>query len=182
MDAKRLRRFFLQQKNNAKSRGIPFKLTFDQWLTIWTESGKLEKRGRNESQYCMARHGDKGAYEIGNVKIILGSANIQEREITDEHRWLYGTALRGKKRPPRTKAWRQRLSKAKKEYTYTDQHRNAIAQVTKGEKNPSAKLTEDDVRAIRKSELSAKELSETYGVSSMAIRFIWRRRTWAHVK
>lgn len=62
-------RGFRDQKNNARRRGIPFKLTYDEWLTIWRGSGKLSLRGTRKGSYVMSRIGDKGAYEVGNVKI-----------------------------------------------------------------------------------------------------------------
>ena len=55
-----------------------FKLTFDQWINIWVTSGQLDNRGQRTGQYCMARFGDKGAYEVGNVRIILSVDNVRE--------------------------------------------------------------------------------------------------------
>jgi hypothetical protein len=65
-------------KSDAKRRGIPFLLTFEEWMSIWIDSGKWEQRGSRSGQFCMARFGDQGAYEVGNVKIILRSANTSE--------------------------------------------------------------------------------------------------------
>ena len=65
------------QEQNAQSRRIPFMLTFDQWLDVWTESGKLEKRGRGAEKFCMCRNGDIGTYEIGNVFIGTGRENVK---------------------------------------------------------------------------------------------------------
>lgn len=69
---------FEGQRGNAERRGIPFLLTFDQWLSIWTESGKLAERGRGSEKYCMSRIGDCGAYEVGNVFIQSGRNNISD--------------------------------------------------------------------------------------------------------
>lgn len=74
-----LRRAFASQKACAKRRRIGFELTFDEWLAMWESSGKLKQRGCKKGQYVMARFGDKGDYEIGNVKIILHSENTKER-------------------------------------------------------------------------------------------------------
>jgi hypothetical protein len=38
---------FLQQRSQAKQRGIPWQLEFWQWLEIWQASGHLEERGRS---------------------------------------------------------------------------------------------------------------------------------------
>lgn len=61
---------FQQHKRGAKRRGVPFKLTFKEWMLVWEESGHFNKRGCRRGQYCMARHGDKGCYEVGNVSIV----------------------------------------------------------------------------------------------------------------
>lgn len=66
------------QRENAARRGIPFLLTFEQWLSVWIDSGKLEERGRGANKYCMSRRGDVGNYEIGNVFIQLGKDNVAE--------------------------------------------------------------------------------------------------------
>jgi len=60
---------FKKQLNNARLRGVVFNLTFPQWVAVWEESGLYDARGRGKSGYCMARYGNTGAYEIGNVYI-----------------------------------------------------------------------------------------------------------------
>jgi hypothetical protein len=64
-----IKRGYIDHKSRAKRRGIAFNLTFDQWLSIWIDSGKLHLRGRGAGKYCMSRIGDAGPYEIGNVFI-----------------------------------------------------------------------------------------------------------------
>ena len=56
-----------------------------------------------------------------------------------------------------------------------------------GERNPKAKLTEADVREIRRiwdssPRHSMMGLPEQFGVSQSAIQFIVHRRSWKHVK
>jgi hypothetical protein len=51
----------------------------------------------------------------------------------------------------------------------------------RGERSGSARLTEADVREIRASSLTQRELGRRYGVSQVAICKIRTRRTWAHV-
>jgi hypothetical protein len=85
-----LKAAYNNQKGCAKERGIAFDLTFGQWLGIWIESGRLAQRGRKRGCYVMARFGDVGPYEPGNVKIILVGENIREH--------MCGTSkLRGRK-------------------------------------------------------------------------------------
>lgn len=69
---------YRRQKYSAKYRGIPFELTFDEWMKIWTGSGHWHERGRGKG-YVMARFGDKGPYAIGNVKIITNAENRREQ-------------------------------------------------------------------------------------------------------
>lgn len=68
-----------QHRNNALTRNIPFLLTFEEWWSLWEQSGKWEQRGWRRGQYCMARVGDMGSYEIGNVRICLAEDNRAER-------------------------------------------------------------------------------------------------------
>ena len=88
------------QKSNARTRKVPFLLTFEQWLFIWTESGKLEQRGRGAAKFCMCRHGDIGPYEIDNVFIGTGRENVRDgnlgKEMTQEVRDKISKANIGK--------------------------------------------------------------------------------------
>src|SRR5258708_37080961 len=59
-----------QHKYRAERRGIPFELTFKQWLKIWQDSGHLRERGHRQGQYVMARFFGGGSYKIGNVRVI----------------------------------------------------------------------------------------------------------------
>jgi hypothetical protein len=70
---------YLEHKRRAGLRGILFSLTFDEWSAIWRESGRFDEMGHCGHQYCMARNGDKGAYELGNVRIISCSENNTEQ-------------------------------------------------------------------------------------------------------
>lgn len=66
---------FGSQRQNAKDRGIGWKLTIWEWWAIWQKSGKWPLRGKSKGQYVMCRFGDSGAYEIGNVYIATCSHN-----------------------------------------------------------------------------------------------------------
>ena len=88
------------QERNALARGIPFLLSFDQWLFIWTESGKLDQRGRGADKFCMCRNNDVGSYEVGNVFIGTGRENVRAgnlgKEMTQEVRDKISKAHIGK--------------------------------------------------------------------------------------
>lgn len=103
---------FAAQRFNAERRCIPFKLSFDEWLAIWKRSRHLPHRGKGDGKYCMARFGDKGAYEVGNVRIITHNQNSEEIVVTPamrkaravnkgktfsvQHRIRIGAALKGR--------------------------------------------------------------------------------------
>jgi hypothetical protein len=70
-----LKQKYDQHKYRAERRGIPFELTFKQWLTIWQDSGHLRERGHRQGQYVMARFFGGGSYKIGNVRIIPAEDN-----------------------------------------------------------------------------------------------------------
>jgi hypothetical protein len=72
-------RKFKRAQYHAKGRGIRFRMTFEEWCQIWNDSGHWHERGWRRGTYCMARFGDKGAYEVGNVKICLNEENRAER-------------------------------------------------------------------------------------------------------
>lgn len=93
-DRRRFLKRFGTHKSGARRRGIPFLLTFSEWLDIWEESGHLAVRGRRRGQYAMARYGDKGPYAVGNVRIILAEENAAEMEPQYGPRGPYGRRMR----------------------------------------------------------------------------------------
>ena len=83
-EIKKLKNAFYSQRCSARNRvdrngnPIEFRLTFEEWLRIWLESGHLNERGRLPHQYVMSRYNDIGHYEIGNVCIKTFSENRRE--------------------------------------------------------------------------------------------------------
>lgn len=69
-----MRRFKVHSVN-AKQRGVEFKLTFEEWFSWWHETGHYHERGNKRGQYVMARKGDKGAYELGNIECMQAQVN-----------------------------------------------------------------------------------------------------------
>jgi hypothetical protein len=63
------------QKGAARTRGIAFRLTFDEWEQWWRDSGHYHERGKRRDSYVMARIGDAGAYELGNLECITARRN-----------------------------------------------------------------------------------------------------------
>lgn len=63
---KELKAKFASQKNGAKSRGIEWQLTFQEWLDWWGDD--IARRGSGHDCLQMQRYGDQGPYAIGNIK------------------------------------------------------------------------------------------------------------------
>jgi hypothetical protein len=105
---------FYQQKTHAIWRGIPFLMTFEEWFSIWQQSGRWPERGRKRGQYVMARLGDCGAYAIGNVKIITAEDNVAEKACGAETRAKLSAATKA----AMTCALRQQISKATNKSSY----------------------------------------------------------------
>jgi hypothetical protein len=72
---KQLSKYF-KQKVNAMNRGIEWKINLREWIKIWEDSGHFHERARNG--YVMARFGDVGPYEVGNVYICTASQNVKD--------------------------------------------------------------------------------------------------------
>lgn len=68
---------FVNQRNNARQRGIAWEFTLAQWWKMWLDSGKWEERGRGRG-YCMCRFGDEGPYSADNCYIATGVENIHD--------------------------------------------------------------------------------------------------------
>lgn len=70
----------------------------------------------------------------------------------------------------------------------SEETRRKMADARRGEKSPTAKLTEADVREIRSlfDQMprygAARELSAKFGVSPQMISLIVNRKSWKHVE
>lgn len=72
---------WLQHKHGAKTRGIGFEFTYEQWVAWWKKHlgpDWFAKRGVATDQYVMARFGDTGPYAVGNVRCTTGAQNRRE--------------------------------------------------------------------------------------------------------
>lgn len=79
-DVVKATRQYACQRNNARKRGISWNFNLWSWWLIWEASGKWSQRGKGQGKYCMARKGDTGAYEAGNVFICLCIENNSNRK------------------------------------------------------------------------------------------------------
>lgn len=88
------------QRDAAKRRGIPFRFTLLGWRVWWRLQLKLlgpdAARGRSRSQYVMARLGDKGAYEVGNVRCVTAERNAADIDPTSISNGLLSSWARRK--------------------------------------------------------------------------------------
>lgn len=72
-------RAYYDHKCRAKRRGIGFHLSFKEWVLWWGLD--YSKRGRCGGELCMARHGDTGAYELGNISKLTMRQNISDAQL-----------------------------------------------------------------------------------------------------
>ena len=70
-----MRSAWLDQRCNAKARGISFEFTFGEWVCWWAED--IDKRGCGANDLVMARHGDTGPYHPDNVYKSTASDNAK---------------------------------------------------------------------------------------------------------
>src|SRR5258708_36599059 len=63
---------------DARNRRIPMLLTFDEWFGYWLASGHMEEYGRCRGQYVLSRPGDKGPYDVGNVRAGPQEGKVRE--------------------------------------------------------------------------------------------------------
>ena len=123
-------KFLVQRWTAINRRNIEFKLTFDEWIDIWLTSGHWHERGRKGHEYVMSRIGDKGCYEMGNVKIQTQVQNSNEAT--------------GIKRPPRSAEHMRKISEAN----------TGKSGYWKGKKHPQSLI--DNYVATRKQQREAK--------------------------
>jgi len=72
-------RRYQAHKGSARERGIEFRLSFAEWWALWEPH--WSRRGQKSLDMCMCRKADKGAYEVGNVRIATNRENQQERAL-----------------------------------------------------------------------------------------------------
>jgi hypothetical protein len=66
-DERRARRAFARQRYRARERQLAFAFSFAEWWKWWQADGCWARRGRGGDRLVMARLGDAGGYEPGNV-------------------------------------------------------------------------------------------------------------------
>ena len=118
---KKLKMSYKYLKSYAKRRvdrngdPIGWEFTFDTWLEVWIQSGKLDQRGTHEGGYVMARKGDIGPYSPDNVDIITHSENIKFAKSY----WKM------------TEEQKKHLSEINTGKTYSDEHKKKLSETHK---------------------------------------------------
>lgn len=74
---------YRDQYKGATLRGIPFEITFKEWVEWWNTDDRWANRGAGKDKLCMARLNDEGPYRIDNIKCITNSENCKERYINE---------------------------------------------------------------------------------------------------
>lgn len=67
-------RSFRSSRSGAEKRGIPWRLTLDEYVTLWAPYQHL----RGSADYAMCRTGDTGDYALGNVRIDTHAQNMTD--------------------------------------------------------------------------------------------------------
>jgi hypothetical protein len=83
-------RRYVEQRKNARQRGIGWGLSFKQWWTLWNESLHWKQRGLGANKYVLARYGDSGPYEVGNVYICTLAENGRDQWLVRDRKKLRG--------------------------------------------------------------------------------------------
>jgi hypothetical protein len=147
---------YATHKSHAKQRGVEFKMTFDEWLSVWTDSGHWNERGHRRGCYVMARYGDVGPYAVDNVKIILHEANSVEGRTgvprTAEVRAKIGAAHQGR---TFSAEWRAKISAAKRNDPRAKDHLRRLAEAKRG-KPQTAEHAEKSRAALRLARIARK--------------------------
>ena len=106
----------------------------------------------------MARHGDKGPYDIGNVKIILCEENHSEgnlgkpRPKSEEHRRKISAAHKGKKLSASHRAKIGQKQKGVPKGPMKESTKRKLSLLAKG--RPGPKMSAEGIEKIRKAKLS----------------------------
>jgi hypothetical protein len=117
-------------KVRARNRGIPFLLTFEEWWKIWLDSGRWEQRGSRKDQYVMARHEDRGAYVVGNVRICTAAENQSDQALylrEDTRRLRSENAKKQSLTNPMSKEAWKRIMEAKRGQPRSEEVRRKIS-------------------------------------------------------
>lgn len=122
-------------KAGAKRRVIDFNLTFEEWWSWWQETGHYLERGVGKGKYVMARYGDAGPYELGNIFCCTQEQNVsmaqtgKPKPCSEEMKAHLSNIKKG---IPKSEETRKRMSEAAKGRPKSEQHRAKLSEANKG--------------------------------------------------
>lgn len=174
---------FAAHKNNAATRGIPFLLSYAEWLQIWQESGHINDRGHSHGKYCMTRFRDSGPYVWWNVKIKLHADNISEahkgKKISPAHRAKLSAAGKGRVRGPHSAEHRAKIGAAHLGKKHSVESRAKMSAANKGQVHrPHSAETRAKIGAAKKGKPKS---SEHRAKISAAVKASVLRKSLTHV-
>jgi len=146
-------------------------------------------RGR-ESGWQLTNLTDGGEGKTGwlasdETKEKLRAAWVERRKrgVSDETRARLSKARKGKKLSPEHA---KNNAEARKGMVFSEERKKNISLSLRGENSPTAKITEVDVREIRKryeaGGITQRDLGKEYGLHNSTVSEIVRRKRWGHVK
>ena len=127
------------------------------WMDTLRRNSKLFNRAPNAGSTAGLVHTDANRAKYAAARVGM--------TLSPEHRAKIGAAHRGK--------------------PLAAEHCAKITAAKTGEKNAAAKVTESDVREIRKlatDGLSRRVIGERFGITSRTVSAIVTRRNWSHVQ
>lgn len=184
------------QKRRACERGISWLFTFDEWIKWWEDHlgpDWQSKRGKCRGQYVMARFGDLGPYSPENVECILASENSRRANTGENsiraivtNQIALGIFMTSGTNQEVADLFGVKIgivSAIKRRAAYKDATNGLTHPKRKrgleGDKHPGHKLTDENVKFIRSTSKTARELAAIFKVSRGHIYDIRnnRRRT-----
>jgi hypothetical protein len=66
------------QRHAANRRNVEWRISFPEWVQVWSDSNRWEQRGCRKGQFVMSRFKDVGPYAASNVEIKTSSENCAE--------------------------------------------------------------------------------------------------------
>lgn len=89
-----IRASYQSHKDNAKRRGIPFELTFDQFKKFAVETRLVINSGKTAKSYSIDRIDNSKGYNLDNIQVLTISDNSKKYHADKKIQWVDGSGLR----------------------------------------------------------------------------------------
>lgn len=137
---------------------------------VWGPSGKRLKGSVGSGGYRQVGLGGRGKARVVRVHQIVCTAFHGPCSVGQEVRHMNGDRLDNRAANLKWGTRAQNVADAR-----------AHGTLIRGSASPLTSLEDDDVRHIRSSSWTGRELAAYYGVSPMTISRILNRKTWRHI-